>query len=113
MRALRRLSDLVTEVEFLQLQLHVVRDSGPPHHLRDVGVRIAALHQRLDVLERQLRQRAQSEGQDSKAALSEVLRRLSAPDSAASSHGPERRRRALRRNMEGPSLAQGRVHSSR
>lgn len=92
----RRLSDLVTEVEFLQVQLHMVRDAGPAHHVRNVGVRIAALHQRLDVLERQLRLRARSEGDDPKAAISEVVRRLSAPDRQRRYRGPERRRRALR-----------------
>ena len=96
MRQFRRLSDLVTEVEFLHVQLCMVRDSGPPHHVRNIGARIAALHQRLDVLERQLRQRAQYEGEDSKAAISVVLRRLSAPDRLPRYRGPERRRTALR-----------------
>ena len=96
MSPFRRLSDLLTEVEFLQVQLHMVRDSGPAHHVRDVGVRLAALHQRLDVLERQLRQRARSEGEDAEAAISDVVRRLSAPDRRRRYRGVERRRRALR-----------------
>jgi hypothetical protein len=94
------------EMQFLEVQLHMIRESGPAHHIREVGVRLAALHQRLDVLERQLRQRAQFEGEDAKAAISEVARRLSSPDRARRYRGPERRRRARRLNAEASSAAE-------
>lgn len=88
----RRVSDLLLEMRFLEVQVQMLRDPGP-HLTRDRGLRVAALHQRLDELERRLRSYARERGDDEGASLGELRRRLAkvaAHDPRYS--GPERRK---------------------
>lgn len=51
----RRLSDLLSEIQLLEAQLQVLREDAGPHLIRNIGLRIAALHGRLDQAEHRLR----------------------------------------------------------
>jgi hypothetical protein len=53
----RRLDDLIVVYRFMQVQLDELNRSAGPHLVLDLGIRIAALHHRLDALERQIRER--------------------------------------------------------
>jgi DNA-binding transcriptional MerR regulator len=74
---LRRLSDALANIDLLEIQLHAIARDGGAHHIRDVGLRISAIHQRLDELEARLRSRAveMSPGLAT-LRMSEVRRRL-------------------------------------
>src|SRR5712692_3431654 len=93
----RRFSDLLTESAFLEVQLIVLRESGPAHLTRQRGVRLARVHRRLYAMERRLRLMAMGLADDQKVSISALRGRLShhtdrrrTRDSAYS--GPERRR---------------------
>ena len=85
----------------MEVQLQVFAKTAGPHKNRDAGVRIAAVHRRLDDLESSLRRRAQALGQDSTVRISELQRRLARyierRRGAGVYDGPERRRRQRRR----------------
>ncbi len=55
---LRRLSDALANIDLLEIQLQAIVRDGGAHHIRDVGLRISAIHRRLDELEARLRGRA-------------------------------------------------------
>ena len=100
---MRRLADLLAEIPFLEVQLRVVQDSAGPHRIRNVGMLIASLHRRLDALEWRLRVQARAEGEDERATMSEIRRRLAAlAERHPSYHGTERRRPA--RSPDGESV---------
>lgn len=84
----RRASDLLLELTFMEAQLCVLRDEGKPHRTRHLGERIAALHHRLDEIERRLRLSA---GVGCDVPVPELRRRLALVASAYP--GPERRGR--------------------
>lgn len=86
---LRRLSDILRELGLLEVQLQLFREGVGPHYGRNLGVRIAALHRRLDDLEHELRLRASALGEDGQASLRELRTRLAARDRQYG--GPERR----------------------
>lgn len=75
-RGFRRLSDILRELNLVDVQLQLFQEGAGPHYGRDLGVRIAALHRRLDDLEQQLRLRARALGQDDKPSLTELRTRL-------------------------------------
>jgi hypothetical protein len=54
----RRLEDVLVQMQFLEVQLAVIRESNGPHLLRNVAIHVAALHARLDELEQELRRQA-------------------------------------------------------
>jgi predicted phage gp36 major capsid-like protein len=94
---LRRLSDLLMEQGFIDVQMQVVAESVGPHKPRDVALRLAALRQRAEALDDEVRARARDMGEDCSKPMSELRGRLSArhdrrrgPD--PSYQGPERRR---------------------
>jgi hypothetical protein len=82
----RRLSDLLEDLRFLEVQLIVLSETGPAHRSRNRGQQIATLHRRLDALERRLRQYA---GEEQQATISELRKRLL--ELERSYQGPERR----------------------
>lgn len=86
---LRRLSDVLRELGLVEVQLQLFHEGAGPHYGRNLGMRIAALHRRLDDLERQLRVCASALGQDGQASLEELRQRLTAMDRQYD--GPERR----------------------
>jgi hypothetical protein len=87
----RRLSDLLTELDFLLVQLITFHQGTGPHLIRDQRARLSALHRRLDRLERDLRRRAEELGEDSHGTLEDIRRSLG--DVAKRDYGgPERRR---------------------
>jgi hypothetical protein len=55
---LRRLSDLLRYVDFLDVQLIAIERESGPHHIRMIGERIARIHRTIDDLEQRLRTRA-------------------------------------------------------
>lgn len=69
---LRRLADLLKKLNFLEVQLDALQREGGSHHLRDVGLRIAEAHRRLDGLERELRACAAELGEDAGLPLHEL-----------------------------------------
>jgi type II secretory pathway component PulJ len=64
------------EAQFLLVQLVTFHRSNNPHHSPRQQQRIAELHRRLDVIERQLRMRAAELGDDTKGTLGELRRTL-------------------------------------
>jgi hypothetical protein len=72
----RRLSDLLADIDFLEIQLQVMQEQGPEHKTANLGQRIAALHRLLDHLERLVRVRAQELGREDPALANPALRRL-------------------------------------
>ena len=50
-RPWRRLSDLLLEIDFMEVQLEELQHLAPAHQTRNLGQRIAACHRRLDELE--------------------------------------------------------------
>ena len=99
-RLLRRLSDLLSETDFLLVQLITLHSTTGPHRMRDQQMRMAALHGRLDQLEYSLRQRAAELGEDPEGSLGHIRRRLATvPDRRRSGDGYEGldRRRCERR----------------
>lgn len=73
----------------LELQLQLFEEGAGPHYGRNLGLRIAALHRRLDEAEKQLRRHASRVAQDSQLSLKELRMRLAALDRRYD--GPERR----------------------
>jgi len=74
----RRLTDLIADVQLLEVQLQIMSETGGPHRIRNQGVRLSALHQRLDTLERRLRRRARMLGENDRGTLTELRQRLAA-----------------------------------
>lgn len=64
----------------------VLEEQGGAHHLRHVGLRLAAIHRRMDALEAKLRQRARELGEDSTLSMSELSRRLDARTDRRQAH---------------------------
>ena len=92
MPLLRRLSDLLAEADFLEVQLRVLQETGPSHRKLNLQVVIAGVHGRLDALERRLRLRATELGEDDRAAIIELRRGLTVLAIGGTSYrGPERR----------------------
>lgn len=89
---LRRLEDLLLQMRFLEVQLAVIEQSKGPHLLRNVGLRVAALHERLNELEHELRRRARHIP-DARESTSRDLRRRLEELTQHDPHyrGPERR----------------------
>src|SRR5581483_6070887 len=93
----RRLSDLLADTQLVLMQLMVLQQESGPHHPARLQMRIAALHRRLDGLERTLRLRAAEKGVDGQTTLGQ-LRRVLATLTDRRQHsygrrvGPERRR---------------------
>jgi len=74
----RRLSDLLSEIQLLEAQLQVLREDAGPHLIRDIGLRLAALHGRLNQTEHRLRVHARDLNEDDQAAISHIRTRLTA-----------------------------------
>jgi len=72
----KRLSDLLAEMNLLDVQLQIIAHEAGAHHVRNVGQRIAELHRRLDNLECDLRLRAQHVSSDPGLPVSELRRGL-------------------------------------
>ena len=99
----RRLSDLLGDVAIVEAQLHSMRETAGPHRIRDVGVRLSALHRQLDRLERRLRLRARTLGEDDQTAMSAMRRRLALlSEDNPTYRGPERRWRNQDRITQRP-----------
>jgi len=75
---LRRLSDLLTESQFLEVQVRVLQETGAAHHGVQLRQRIMAVHKRLDELERRPRRRALELGENDRLAISHIRRQLTA-----------------------------------
>ena len=90
--ALRRLSDLLFELDMVEVLALTLRADAGPHLLTNVGLRLTNLHRRMDELERQVRARARGFGEDDEATFTELRRRLAAIERNPRYHGPERRR---------------------
>lgn len=73
---LRRLSDLLRHLDFLEVQLIAIQRESGPHHIRKVGERIARIHQSMDEIEHVLRLRAVALGESAEMPLSVLRRRL-------------------------------------
>jgi hypothetical protein len=58
MLPLRRSMDLLLELELFEVQLQIMHEEAGPHIMRNLGVRIAAAHRRMDEIEQELRRRA-------------------------------------------------------
>ena len=108
----RRLADLVSEIDFLQVQLQTIQATAKAHRTRNLGSRIGAIHDRLDLLEGELRLRAAKLGfsdDESFGQLNHQLRKLN-HDLELAHEGPERRnnrpartrRRTRRTRSEAP-----------
>lgn len=89
MMQVRRLSDILMELGLVEVQLQLFHEGAGPHYGRNLGMRIAALHRRLDDLDRSLRLRASTLGEDEHDSLKELRRRLAVIDRQYK--GPERR----------------------
>jgi hypothetical protein len=87
----RRLRDVLTETNLLDVQLQIVQQTAGPHRLKGVAQRIAALHRRLDALERRLRLRARDLGFDNNLPMSVLRKQLTQVDPYDRYKGPERR----------------------
>jgi hypothetical protein len=95
----QRLSDLLSDANFLEVQIQTLQTQAGPHWLKGVGQRIARLHARLDDLEYQLRARASLKGSGvSGMSRRQLRRRLSLVTDRRQSgldiayDGPERRK---------------------
>ncbi len=78
---LHGLVDLLTEFNFVEAQIQAISETAGPHRTRAVGTRIAALHHRLDDLDEQLKNCAQTlgvSGMSGPADLRHTLRVLTA-----------------------------------
>lgn len=97
---LRRLEDLLLQIRFLEVQLAVIEESKGPHLIRNVGIRRAALHERLDELEHELRWRARHIPNARDSTSRELRRRLE----ELSQHDPDYRgpERRLQRRSSRP-----------
>ena len=87
----RRLSDLLRELDMLEVLTLTLRAESGPHLVRNVGLRVANLHQRMDALERQVRARAREFGEEDEATFTALRRRLAALERDPRYRGPERR----------------------
>ena len=90
--------ELLAEIDFLLVQLITLHSTTGPHRMREHQMRMAALHRRLDHLERQLRMRV---GEDDLSTLGQLRRRLDQVSERRQRHdpdyaGPERRRHQRR-----------------
>ncbi len=74
----RRLSDALAAHQFSEVQLIVLNEQAGVHHVRNIGLRLAALHRRLDTLEAELRRHAKVLGEDPTMSVSELRQRLAA-----------------------------------
>jgi hypothetical protein len=97
----RRLSDLVSEASFMEIRVQVLHESAHSHKSRTFGLRLAALHRRLDAIERQLRTRARWLGTDDSGSVSELRRRLAELMKQAPPYEGVERRRGHRRSARG------------
>ncbi|MFI5266610.1 MAG: hypothetical protein ACHQ7M_04450, partial [Chloroflexota bacterium] len=68
--------DNLSAFKFAEIQLALLQEQAGPHYVRNLGLRRAALHRRLDTLEANLRRRARELGEDSSLAMSELCRLL-------------------------------------
>ena len=104
-RPWRRLSDLLLEIDFMEVQLEELQHLAPAHQTRNLGQRIAACHSRLDELERRVRLHAEELGEGGRQAgisdLRQLLSRLAdrRRDADPGYRGPERRRGRRRRGL--------------
>jgi len=100
----RRLSDLLSEIQLLEAQLQVLREDAGPHLIRNIGLRIAALHGRLDQAEHRLRLHARDLNEADQAAISHIRTRLTALQARRQKIAPDRpdpeRRKAPRRRRD-------------
>lgn len=98
----RRLDDVLSEVNFLLVQLQVLSEATGPHKPRDIAVKLVDLHRRLDEFECRLRVQAAQMGESDGGTLDELRRRLA---TLAEQHphytGPERRRFSLASDWPG------------
>lgn len=105
-RPWRRLSDLLLEIDFMEVQLEELQHLAPAHQTRNLGRRIAACHSRLDELERRVRLHAEELGEGGRqATISELRQRLARladrrRDAEHGYRGPERRRGRRRRDLK-------------
>lgn len=87
----RRIRDALVDMQLTEIQLQIIQQSNGPHLIRNVGIRVAALHRRLGELEQRLRAR------DTVDAGRRGLRDLRQRMAELAEHdpkydGPERRR---------------------
>jgi PAS domain-containing protein len=98
----RRLSDLLAAYQFSEVQLIVLQEQAGVHHTRNVALRLASLHRRMDAIEDDLRKRAKTLGQDSTLGVAELCQRLTSQTdrrgSNNGSHSTERRLWVRREN---------------
>jgi CRP-like cAMP-binding protein len=68
------LTNLLQELDFLQVQLQVLSETSGPHHTRDIEQRLARMRYRLDETESQIRSIATALGASSKTSLGDIRR---------------------------------------
>jgi hypothetical protein len=98
----RRLSDLLLALDFCEVQLGVLLRTGRAHHTRNLSLRLASLHHRIDDLERLIRLRSLEFAEDASLPIHQLRKRLMRLDRRHSMReqgrpGQERRRQFRRR----------------
>jgi DNA-binding response OmpR family regulator len=98
----RRLSDLLSELDFIEVQLQVFEETAGAHRNCHAAARIVALQRRMDDLEAQLQRCAGDLGQDPAPRPSELRRQLASRLDRRQNRGPyggrDRRRTDRRRS---------------
>ncbi len=85
------LSDLLSEADFLDVQIQVIHETAPTHKGRDWGLRLAALHHRMYDLEEEMRLHASMLGESAMGPGYELRSRLREVCRRQDVHDPDRR----------------------